>query len=260
MKQWVSCFAILLGLLILSPVKAHAYATAYGEAYIDWSSLRISVKGDIDCDFFSGGYLEANISDDTIGLYDSQFVSIPSGELNNSFYASAETSFAEAQAKLNFYDFKGTVNVNSNGIHKADSYSYGGVGYEIYAPENGNGGWVIASVNYVLTLDLRTTSIGEEAGGYAKVSLYLSDDCSGTYDDYLLDKTALNGDAIHAEYPGTLEVSYFFYPGSSGDLSIVLETSAGITSPVPLPSTILLLGSGMLWMVGYRRKCLNKKC
>ena len=296
MKQWVSCFAILLGLLILSPVKAHAYATAYGEAYIDLSSLNISV-------YYEQGN-EGNI------VYDSSkvetrayFDSVPTGEQesywndwgnggsdsyeNLSSSASIEPygfSNTVAQSEVNYVYYYGyydgytesKFNVNSNEVMRAaamvgevdgdymwgDSEAESSFKYYFYVPENGSTVSFDASVNYHLNLDLSTTSLGDMASGYVSVTL----DFTKNYYDYCnwtqetLEKELGDGE-IYSEYvEGTLWISGKLSPGDYGVLTFKSWASGSSTSPVPLPSTILLLGSGMLWMVGYRRKCLNKKC
>lgn len=280
MKQWVSCLTILLGLVLsICPIKSYAFSTAYGEAYIDLLSLNISVDGDVlFYPYYSYATSHAWLDSDKTGYIDDYSDNVYSPNYYYYIGASVEADgfpTKYSQAEVEYYPYyapyygvnygydghiASTVNVDSNGIEWVDLGADAVLQYQIESPEDGNGGSFTASVNYSLRLDLTTTALNERIYGVVGVSADISGDYwAWNWHDYSLESEVADGDFYYDEVTETLQISGYLYPGDSAVVSFVSYAEAYTTAPVPVPSTILLLGSGMLWMVGYRRKCLTQK-
>lgn len=122
-------------------------------------------------------------------------------------------------------------------------------------------GLITFMINYHVQLSLNTDNAGDTAGGSAQAGLTLFIEGQGASGvPYILEEQVSDGGSGSWEHTGTLEVTGFFsdssflyyevYPTTFLDIN---AASSG-TVPVPEPSTLLLIGTGLLGIVGFKRK------
>jgi len=102
-------------------------------------------------------------------------------------------------------------------------------------------------LDYVYRMVLRTENPYEDA--WASFDVWAS--LSGETD------AVTHTDPVDEPWLGHLTLSKQFEEGDSGYLHVIFGADATAVSPVPEPSTILLLGSGLLGLVGFGRKLKN---
>lgn len=67
------------------------------------------------------------------------------------------------------------------------------------------------------------------------------------------------GDIVTIDAANPMRINIDFFAGTPGDyIRVLTDRSPGATVPVPEPSTLYLLGAGLLGIFGMSRKCRNK--
>ena len=119
---------------------------------------------------------------------------------------------------------------------------------------------VSASINYHLLTDLRIDYPGiESASAYAIASLFFGKYLGDLEVEAILEHDTASGETGSEEF-GTLSLSHTFGAGDILYIDLYAEVMAGARgavpapAPVPEPATMLLLGSGLAGLVGFRRK------
>jgi len=100
----------------------------------------------------------------------------------------------------------------------------------------------------ITTLGKQTFTDLGSSGMAVKLGDYL-----GWYNPSLYGPISMNGggDDVHWKYSAEAETPWMYAAGEGRTYSINVS---GSTDPVPLPSTLMLLGSGLLGLAGLRRK------
>ncbi len=119
-------------------------------------------------------------------------------------------------------------------------------------------GYVTVSIPFTLSFTL-SASTDPDAFAYGYLYVWgdlfrgMADGGGGTHFWQNLEDYATPGQYIEDSISGTLNLRKMFYPGDIGNLDIGVLTNSSAYSAIPIPSTILLLMSGLLSLVGLRR-------
>jgi len=126
------------------------------------------------------------------------------------------------------------------------------------------GGNVQVSVDYTWTVDLQTDNLGEAAYAFAWAELALQKNWDPDNEIWHYTKRdptfsdlqfVGNGDDLdNYTASGTLTWDFDYGCYEEGRFQVLANAYAKTTEPVPEPATMLLLGSGLLGLMGFRRK------
>ena len=241
---FMACFVWLS--LIFSANSSHAMSISNSMAIIHWDTLDIS---GIEIEWISkgsGSWAEA--WDDWDYDWSEEY---KDGWVYTSALASVTN--ATADAWTDDMELHEEVFAMSTGPYEAYSYA-GAVRWGVFkALETGD---LTISVDYYLTQELSTEYLGESAEGeaYALLALYSGLDGVGVEDQRELWNSVYNGGSGYWEDSGTLTVTLWFDEGQVGEFYADVWNHADVYSPVPVPCTMLLLGSGLagLGLIGRR--------
>lgn len=115
-------------------------------------------------------------------------------------------------------------------------------------------GYVTVSIPFTLSFKISASSDpGAFAYGFISVwgDLFRgADSGGGTHFYQYLEDYAIDGQTIEDSISGTLYLKKMFYPGDIGNLDVGVYTNSSAYSAIPIPTPIILLGSGLLGLVG----------
>ncbi len=249
---------IISGIMALAgPASVHAAAVSNSTALLDWGSFEIILDSGMgltwierredvvayaDDDYaFDGPYSDSDYDDTTEWSW---------GEIG----VTASTPYAEGSGWTTTSEVGETVWALADGAPNtyASAWAFADrwVGFEI-----SGSGYVTVNVDYSLDLYVSTDRAGDEAYAYASsyIELYSS---SGDwdYDEDFLDYAVYDGAGDAFAAGGTLTLSVWFNDGEYGEIYAEVYNDAEVYSaPIPEPSTMLLLGSGLLAVPFIRR-------
>ena len=167
--------------------------------------------------------------------------------------ASASVTNATADAWTDDMELHEEVWAMSTGPYEAYSLAQAERWGEFKALGTGD---LTISVEYLLTQDLSTQYLGEWAEGraYAWLSLFNEATSDSAEDWRDLFNGVGDGGSYWEEDIGTLIVTLWFDEGQVGEFDAYVGNHADVYSPVPVPCTMLLLGSGLagLGLIGRR--------
>jgi len=247
---FMACFVWLL--LMFSANSSHAVSVSNSTATIYWHTLYIS---GIDIEWiYKGSGSFAYAGDD----WNFDLASDTKDKWVDTS-ASASVTNATADAWTTDLELYGGGWASSTGPYEAYSDAATGRWGEFKALKSGD---LTISVNYYLTQDLSTQYLGEWAKGGASAFLYLSNKTKGDWaeDRGDLYNSVYDGDSGYWEDSGTFTVTLSFDEGDEGEFGANVWYDANVHS-VPVPSTMLLLGSGLagLGLIGRRFRKYKKE-
>jgi len=213
--------------LATATVPAGSYADAWGDIILD--SINVTFAG---TDIISGGWYEANAV---------------AGNLTDS-----DSADAYAEVDANTYWGWGLINetdlYSEAYVEGTNGLSYGDAGY-FGSFEAESGGTLTVTFDYWLAYDV-STEIGDYAYAGTKAVLTIG----GKSVSDLLSIDAFNGMAFDDETPlSTLSMEYDLLEGQTVNFSALVSSQAEV-APVPVPAAVWLLGSGLVGLLGIRKR------
>ena len=258
MKKEMLVFKVffICAVLTFSAASARAEAVSISQAWIDWTS--VSISGDIRWVDKSSG--SGAVAEDVTGLYEDFQEEVEWVDTNA--FASAFPTYGDAYTNDDYLYEKGYAIANEATTPWARSYTLAGRWGNFTAVSNG---LVEISVDYRLSLELRTDYLGELAYGLAKVELLLGKGpLEGDGDMEKLENSVSDGASIpDYEQAGTLTVAYWFDAEDEGSVSflvgdMVLNTAEVVGGTIPEPATIALFGLGALGLLRSSRRSASR--
>jgi hypothetical protein len=129
--------------------------------------------------------------------------------------------------------------------------------YEAFNYTGATAATLSISLPYSLTYTIDATSGGSlSANAGLQAVVYLTRNSGGLIYQYEFIQDLVNpGQLLSDANIGTLDIHKVFLPGDTGTLQIYCdEFTAANATPTPLPAAAWLLGSGLLGLVGIRRR------
>ena len=154
------------------------------------------------------------------------------------------------------------VVIMSTSCARADfEYAFSGKdAFDGGSPEN----FVLMEPSLFTTTGAFTTSFTIGADTFTSGFFDASNDCFSFSTTTATDCSALSPDSFYAQFPGAITVGTFSVGGTGGTSACdsitghpcdaLSSVAISATSPTPEPSSVLLLGSGMLGVAGVLRK------
>ena|GEM_PF-2303075 len=249
---------IISGIMALAgPASVHAAAVSKSKALLDWGSFEIILDSGMSLTWIEREeYVDAYADDDYAfdGRYSDSDYDDTSEWSWGETGVTASTPYAEGSGWTTTSEVGETVWALADGSYNtyayADALAKRWVDFEI-----SGSGYVTVNVDYSLDLYVSTDRAGDEAYAYASsyIELYNYDTVDLDYDKDYLDYAVYDGAGDAFAAGGTLTLSVWFNDGEYGGIYATVDNRAEVYSPIPEPSTMLLLGSGLLAVPFIRR-------
>jgi hypothetical protein len=262
---WASIFALLL-VSVLSASLAYGLATSTNVATIDWANLEITYEPTI-------------LSIDWIAQWNSSYASADSSTLprvedrEDAPYwgytdATANVTGSSGQAQGDAYTddplivdpllYESTfASSDLGGWYEANAWAWRWGAFQVTS----GSGYITINVPYTLSVQLNASRLGEYAEGSSSAELGF-ENWNTTFQDVVSDNinnwiTGIDSDSENRS--GVLTVSLFFNEWDEGQFGTGVDNYAYVDSPIPEPSTFLLVfaGAGFIGVV-FLRKRLRK--
>lgn len=220
-----------------------ASATAVSDSYAEfqWNSLEII----------------GNITVSDVGMVDDAgaWVSDWSGfsDASGAPEALATGASGSKLGAVNSNVFKASGTLSSSGNGWASGWAYADRSFDFTANATG---WVTFKLPWVLSVTLDTDHAGEYAYSEVSYQLVIQYATGGREAYDWLWGEASDGSMFQLDDAGVASVRAYFTEGQTGTFTASVSDYNNVTSPVPVPPSVLLLGSGLLGLlrVGLRSR------
>lgn len=213
---------------------ASATAVSTGSVTFTWAELK--VVGDTDYSsstaVSNGAYVNLN------GVYVD--LSTPPVRVDSA------SGYEEAQV-ADVFSVSGSLTSNSQG------YSWGyAQASRSFTFRTGADGWVTITIPWTVTVTASTERVEEFAYSYAGYNLSLTAGSSGKWssDELWAYFYYEVGESTISDDEGVASIRAFFKAGQTVTFYCGLYSENDVSSPVPVPPSMLLLGSGLLGLLG----------
>lgn len=244
--KWVGIFIICLPLLAI-PDPVSAISTSFSQAVINLRNLQ-----------FSGISITPLSQTSSSSAQASNDVANDSGsQILPGFITSASASVvgASGNSLTTSRTLFESVNVLANGMSPTVSTSANASALRIEQFVADASGDLTIQAPFTLLQTLTTSESLDMATGFASANLGLFNLSSPGFpsdtDQQSLNNTIAGADFFNDSRSGTLSVTLPFNMGQLGSFTALVDNS-GTASPIPEPSTILLLGGGVAGLMAWR--------
>ena len=252
-------YALMLTIVSLSP-SAYALSIVSNTAEIYWPLINITMEPNININMThkeSISSVSASHNNFSVMDEDRIFDWVPTGAHSaiingqNKAIADAFTDSGKLYESAYAYSDSGEYYFSVAAAYRHGRFTVSG---------DGN---ITIEVPYLIKMDMAGYLPGDHAEGFSLADLMIFNETSSLYDvstDEFSD-VIYGTNFIDETRSGTLSVTLAFNDGDSGSFSTGAINLAIVGSPpiIPEPTTILLLGSGLIGLAGYGRKKLFKK-
>ncbi len=246
---WIFSVFLFCLAMVFSAGSAGASALSGVTAYIDWDTLGIDMgnpSATLNWDY-EEWTAWAYASNDRGEEVDNKLIDYD--------YADASVTDAEAEADGTSDRKKSYSQVDIPGYDN-EALAHSTLWYYAEFWISGGDSLVTFEVDYYLEMDTTTGGVGDWAYGKGNAGIeidnFVTYEYLGDSDDILGE--AQNGSIFLDDREGRLEVSAFFYEDDWGAFGMEVRSWAEAETAIPEPSTMLLLGSGLIGLAGLRRK------
>lgn len=240
--------------LIFIPAGASALTTSGSTAIIDWNSFLITLDPNPDTSMmltwtYQDDYTYAYAYNDTAGSDYTEDSSSSWDNLNSLAAVGSSPDYSTGYGWTSGSEVGESVFASSNTFGTYGyAYAYAGRWGDFTVTGSGN---ITFSVSYSLTQNLSTFGPGDYSGGNALAGLYLQAENSDGLESSSLYNEVNNGMTDSWSQNGTFNITLNFDDGDTGYFEAYVYNDAYSEMAVPEPSTLLLLGSGLIGLAAF---------